>query len=145
LLVSCVFWQQKHINIHCDADDILSVTHLVNGGQNGIAGRKAYLAKAKSLLAPISAGRVEPSGGGKAILHLGIDGAAVASLQRQLSVLGYPLALDGEFGPATEVAVKHFQGASGLPADGIVGLKTWSALNAATANSKLPDGSTAFA
>ena len=47
LLVSCVFWRQKRVNQHCDADDIISVTQLVNGGQNGLDSRKAYLAKAK--------------------------------------------------------------------------------------------------
>ena len=38
---------------------------------------------------------------------------------------------DGKFGPLTEEAVKEFQKAHGLVADGIVGEKTWAALKAA--------------
>ena len=41
-----------------------------------------------------------------------------------------PLALDGDFGPLTEQAVKDFQNAHSItPADGKVGEKTWPALH----------------
>lgn len=39
-----------------------------------------------------------------------------------------PLAVDGKFGPKTEDVVRAFQQVSGLKPDGIVGLKTWGAL-----------------
>ena len=35
---------------------------------------------------------------------------------------------DGEFGPATEVAVKDLQLSAGISQDGVVGSDTWSAL-----------------
>jgi putative chitinase len=52
----------------------------------------------------------------------------VSDLQEQLRELGHPLAIDGDFGPATELAVMEFQSAHRLKTDGIVGKKTWAAL-----------------
>jgi peptidoglycan hydrolase-like protein with peptidoglycan-binding domain len=56
----------------------------------------------------------------------GSRGEAVRRIQRQLGVA--PDAIDG---PQTTGAVKHFQQAHGLTADGIVGPRTWKALEGA--------------
>lgn len=40
----------------------------------------------------------------------------------------YGYAVDGDFGPRTEEAVKAFQGDHGLAGDGIAGPQTWEAL-----------------
>lgn len=41
------YWASRKINRAADADDVLAVTKLINGGTNGLAERKAYLAIAK--------------------------------------------------------------------------------------------------
>lgn len=65
-------------------------------------------------------------------LKPGAKGAAVKQLQRALKSVGYnPGAIDGSYGPSTESAVKQFQQANGLVADGIAGPKTIAALKAA--------------
>jgi peptidoglycan hydrolase-like protein with peptidoglycan-binding domain len=42
-----------------------------------------------------------------------------------------PLILDGIFGPRTQAAIIAFQRGRSLPADGVAGARTWSALQAA--------------
>jgi len=62
-------------------------------------------------------------------LRRGSQGDEVADLQMLMnSKYGYELEVDGNFGRATEAAVKDFQSKHGLTADGIVGKKTWKAL-----------------
>ena len=55
-------------------------------------------------------------------------GADVERLQALLDVFGAHLVVDGDFGPATDAAVRSFQGSHGLNADGLVGPLTWTAL-----------------
>ena len=68
-------------------------------------------------------------------LQKGFKGSdAVRAVQRRLKELGYYKgAADGDFGPATEEAVKAFQRANGLKADGKVGKQTLAKMNAKTA------------
>jgi hypothetical protein len=58
-------------------------------------------------------------------LRRGSSGESVRVLQGKLLV-------DGVFGASTEEAVKRFQRANGLVADGVVGPKTWAKLNEVT-------------
>ena len=53
---------------------------------------------------------------------------AVKKLQQILNAKGYKLSVDGDFGPATEAAVKAYQKANHLEVDGEVGPMTWAAL-----------------
>jgi putative chitinase len=46
---AAAFWKATHINVKADADDIEGVTRLVNGGLNGLDGRKAFLTTAKTV------------------------------------------------------------------------------------------------
>jgi peptidoglycan hydrolase-like protein with peptidoglycan-binding domain len=59
----------------------------------------------------------------------GDTGPAVKTLQTRLNVWGAHLTVDGNFGASTLTAVKAFQTAHKLTVDGIVGPKTWAALN----------------
>ncbi|CAN5543496.1 hypothetical protein BH24ACT5_BH24ACT5_13810 [soil metagenome] len=58
----------------------------------------------------------------------GSSGNAVRNVQIALLGLGYPLFTDGEYGPRTESAVRHFQSTNGLQVDGIAGPNTQQAL-----------------
>ena len=80
-------------------------------------------------------------------LQRGFTGSeAVRSVQRRLKELGYYKgSADGDFGPATEEAVKNFQRANGLTADGKVGEKTLSKLNSKNAVSHKEANATATA
>lgn len=58
-------------------------------------------------------------------LRLGSRGTAVLQLQQTLNALGYDTnGADGKFGKGTEQAVKAYQQANGLTADGKAGVKT---------------------
>ncbi|MBC9716007.1 peptidoglycan-binding protein [Streptomyces sp. TRM66268-LWL] len=61
----------------------------------------------------------------------GDTGAKVKEIQALLTLRGYSVGssgIDGQFGAATEGAVKRFQSNNRLGVDGIVGPKTWEAL-----------------
>lgn len=62
------------------------------------------------------------------LVKKGSFGPAVRYCQELLVAKGFLVAVDGDFGPATEAAVKQFQASQNLKADGIVGDKTWTAL-----------------
>lgn len=57
------------------------------------------------------------------ILKRGMKGAPVRRLQEKLGITA-----DGDFGPATEKAVRDFQSSHGLAADGIAGPDTFGAM-----------------
>jgi peptidoglycan hydrolase-like protein with peptidoglycan-binding domain len=66
----------------------------------------------------------------KPILMIGSSGNDVRIVQDVLTFNGYYFGfIDRFFGPMTKVAVIQFQRAKGLPADGIVGSRTWHALS----------------
>lgn len=133
LAIACEYWKSRKINDAADQDDIILVTRPINGGLNGLEERRSATSRAKTALARlegilVTGGQPEAT---QPTLHRGAKGEAVAWLQRMLRGLGFALAVDGDFGPATELAVTQFQQARKLQADGVVGAKTWAALKTA--------------
>lgn len=131
LKIACEYWKSRDINAVADLDDLIKATKLVNGGLNGLEDRSKYLQKAKTALANIEGIRVALSEGGNTIvLRRGSFGDAVIELQKLLKEKGYDLAIDNDFGSATELAVMMFQKENDLVVDGIVGQNTWESLRA---------------
>jgi putative chitinase len=101
-------------------DDVSGVTYHLNGGYIGLPARTEWLAR------------------WKAALNLSSQGPAVhgtAWVQQSLNKLGAepPLITDGSFGPLTAAAVKAFQQAHGLNADGKASPQTIAAIEQALA------------
>lgn len=95
-------------------------------GADGLYGPRTHAAISAFLKgdAPGSTG-----GGSGPAMRQGATGEAVRKMQARLKELGFdPQGADGQFGPNTNGAVKAFQAARGLEADGIVGPKTWDLL-----------------
>jgi len=70
---------------------------------------------------------VEPAGRKRPTLRRGDKGPLVEELQKKL---GFDAErADGDFGPKTEAAVREFQRVGSLIPDGIVGPRTWTALD----------------
>lgn len=62
-------------------------------------------------------------------LRRGSQGEHVRRLQQALSDLGFdPQGVDGSFGPKTDAALRAFQRAAGIAADGEAGPATWAAI-----------------
>lgn len=103
---------------------------------------KSFMARVRALVAPApekpaapapkpAAPKPAPKPAPTRLLRMGSRGADVAEVQRMIVESGIYLRLiDGHYGSKTEAAVKTFQKAHGLLADGIVGPKTLAALRA---------------
>lgn len=73
-------------------------------------------------------------------LRAGCRGEAVRLLQARLAARGcFPGAVDGDFGPKTDRAVRQFQAAHNLKVDGLVGDRTWAILLAVESHAGSPD------
>lgn len=85
---------------------------------------------------------VTDSGAGSGLLRQGDGGDGVRQVQQGLVANGFPVAVDGIFGAGTADAVRSFQQAHGLDADGVVGPATRLALSTTPPPKSEPDSST---
>lgn len=133
--------KKPHIGLYVGNGKVIEAS----GTQAGVcvsninAGKWKYWGELKNVSYSPSEAPKTPSGGKDdetpmkdyPTLKKGSKGEYVAVLQQKLMMLGYSLphyGIDGDFGTETENAVKQFQKDYGLNADGVVGRKTWMAL-----------------
>ena len=129
--VCCIFWT--------DPDDKNVKSHIGVYIKNGMMAHCSGSVKVEKLSAKCTDyALIKGLEGTVPVTHetikRGSRGPAVIECQTDLILLGYdvgPKGADGIFGAKTEEAVKKFQAANGLPADGVVGKETWEALDAA--------------
>lgn len=100
-----------------EAGDWMTVERLYNGGGQGGAYAEKLAAADARYSTPENHALMPRT------LRMGCEGADVVALQIKLGITS-----DGLFGPATEAAVRSFQNAHSLIADGIVGAMTRRAL-----------------
>lgn len=124
----CIFWQNQS-----DKSVMNHIGFYIGNGQmihcSGTVKKEALSKKVTHWAIPKGLDGSVPSD--LPTLRRGSSGEYVTLLQTKLIQLGYdlsPYGADGKFGAKTETAVKAFQKDHGLTADGIVGPKTWEAL-----------------
>ena len=136
VLTALEYWKSRNLNAYADKDDVLTITHRINGGENGLAERKAYLVKAKKAIpnnvtvAPsvpkedLPPDPINPLIPPITVAKLGDNSPYIADLQDMLIKKGYSIASDGAFGPMTEKAVKDFQTKNNLKVTGEIDTDT---------------------
>ena len=128
------YWNSRNLNATCDANDIVKMTKLINGGTIGLEDRKKHYEHAIAVLtgkevhvapaAAPAAPAAAPAASGRAItVKLGSRGETVKKVQAALG-----LTADGAFGPGTHAALVAWQESQHLTPDGIAGPKTQSLL-----------------
>lgn len=139
---------KSHIGLYIGKEKVIEAAGTESGvcTSNITAGKWTYYGKLKNVeydlpadaeipvSAPSAPSDDKSSTVSEPTLRKGNKGDWVTILQNKLMLLGYSLpkfGADGDFGQETLSAVKAFQKAHGLLADGVVGKQTWAALNAA--------------
>ena len=106
-------------------------------GTGGQSGTSSATATPRPTIQVVTKAPATPSPTPKSLQRGYTNSDEVRALQKRLKALGwYTGSADGDFGPATEAAVKAFQKANGLTADGKAGTKTLEKLNSSSAITK---------
>ena len=123
---ACWFWDTKKLNHIADTDNVVKMTKEINGGNIGLADRQARYKKAMEVFgSPCDVADCHDDDDNDmdvsdiGTLRKGSKGDGVKMMQEALGV-----GADGSFGPGTERALKAWQTANSLTADGIAGPAT---------------------
>jgi putative chitinase len=150
VLTALEYWKSRGLNTFADSDDVTMITRKINGGLNGFADRKTYLAKAKTVIPKsiLLADTVTPTTPPKVdlaapatpsmpstppviiVAQRGNKSPYVGDIQNLLIRKGATITSDGDFGPKTEQAVKDFQAKNGLEITGSIDTNTLNKLMA---------------
>jgi len=103
---ACWFWETNNLNDYADAHDIVGMSKRINGGTIGLSDRTSRWNRAIKIL---------QDSNDATQLRRGSKGVEVSSVQKILGVV-----VDGDFGPATESALKKWQKIHGLAVSGVV-------------------------
>lgn len=138
VLTALEYWKSRNLNPLADKDDVRAITKKINGGFNGLEDRKKYLAKAKTVIPKdfafttveepkpedLPPDPINPLVPPIVVAKRGDVSPYIADLQNMLIRKGARIAKDGNFGPATEAAVREFQTKSKLPVTGQIDTDT---------------------
>lgn len=132
-VIVCLFYEDK------SDKRVMAHTGLYYNGEtcecsSGVQHSKSLNKKWTRWAVPACVGGVipPPEPGTKPTLRRGDKGAYVTLAQTELRNKGYDLGscgVDGDFGRATEAAVKQLQKDAGLVQDGVIGPRTWAVLD----------------
>jgi metallophosphoesterase (TIGR03767 family) len=109
------------------ANDIQEVARGIDIRRGTATSRNAQLLIKSPFTIPAGTGPTPPSPPWPTVQQ-GAGTARVKAIQYLLNGHGAALTVDGSFGAGTAAAVRSFQSAAGLSADGVVGPATWQAL-----------------
>jgi predicted chitinase len=133
VMAAFVEWAMLGCNEIADTDDIVAVSHKVNGGNNGLADRKRAYAKALVIWPDIESATPSAAMSPNVVAWMASAGDArhIRHVQAGLVQCGYPCgALDGKLGVLTRRALVAFQSEHAIPATGIIDAATVTALQA---------------
>jgi len=126
LMSAIWFWNKNGLNKYADSGDIKTMTKRINGGYIGLEDRIHHWEEALHAMGAEVENHQEDEDEDDSfdlddigVLRKGAKGEGVKMMQEALGI-----GADGDFGPGTERALKEWQAANGLIADGIAGPKT---------------------
>lgn len=116
---ACWFWETNGLNKWADNGDIVTMSKRINGGTIGMKDRIMKYEKCLKMFGAADYTPAAPAANLNETVRLGSKGATVQAVQQALGI-----GADGDFGPGTDRALKVWQAANGLVADGIAGPAT---------------------